>query len=88
MNISEILENAQDPIQECAGSPVIIAAKFEELSATLIDYTNKTSEEILTILQRQAKRYSACGGNNSDQFGVIRKSPKLGWKTLVALLSD
>jgi hypothetical protein len=85
----DLLEASQDPLNFCAGSPVIMGASFNDLAQHLSVMTevDKTKEEVLDIFMEQAKRFSACGANFSDQqTGVVRRNPETGWMYLVTLL--
>lgn len=90
MSITEQIELVEDPTQLCAGQVVIPAAKFEDLATVLAARTdvNKTDAEITAIFLTQAKRFSACGANFSDRFGVLRKNPNSGWNYLRDLILE
>ena len=89
LTINEIFLYAEDSLNLCAGQPVILSSSFESLSIHLSiqDGVTKTAQEIVTIFQEQSKRFSACGANNSDKFGVLRKNPETGWNYLVELIT-
>lgn len=90
MTILLELEWAQHPTAKCVGQHVIPASNFESLSESIAanEESKMTAEEVLSLLQEQSKRFSACGGNNSDseRFAVVRKNPKNGWKYLVDMI--
>lgn len=90
LTLIEVIEWSQDPIQMCAGSPVIPARNFQSLAEQLISFKEitKTSDEIVDIFKLQSKRFAACGANFSDKHGVVRKNPKTGWNYLVTLLTE
>ena len=89
LSIQEAIEWSEDRTYMCAGSPVVPAAKFTELAIELATYSEvpKTVAEIVDIFKEQSKRFSACGGNDADRFGVIRRNPKSGWKYIVDLVT-
>jgi hypothetical protein len=79
---------AQDPMQECAGSPIIPASNFDQLAAdvAVYDEVKLTAVEILEIFDYQSKRFVACGGNLNDRFAVLRRNPESGWQYMVDLM--
>ena len=89
----KVFENHQHPTDTCGREPVIPDANFEDLSEyiyTRLDiYTEveMSQEEFEDELQFQKKRFSACGANFSDRFGVIRKNPVNGWGYMVDLIT-
>tara|TARA_R110000772_G_scaffold182375_2_gene293633 strand:+ start:3537 stop:3821 length:285 start_codon:yes stop_codon:yes gene_type:complete len=88
LTILEMIALKQDPLALCAGQPVIPKANFEDLATELVDFPNvhKTIEEIVELFDEESKRFSACGANNSDRWGVLRKNPKTGWQYIVDLI--
>lgn len=89
MTTQECIEWAQDPIQECAGQPIIPASNFDSLAVSLANQSDidKTAEEILDIFREQSKRFTACGANLADRFAVLRKNKENGWQYLIDLLN-
>lgn len=89
ITLLELFEWAQDPTHLCAEQPIIPSSAFEELSLEASAYkeVTKTSEEILELFNEQSKRFSACGANNSEKWGVLRKNPKIGWQYLIDLIT-
>ena len=87
--ILEAIAWYQDATNLCAGQPIIPAANFNDLIEELVTYpeVTKTAYEMGEILADQTKRFSACGANNSDKWGVIRKNPKTGWQYIVDLIT-
>lgn len=79
---------AQDSMQDCAGSPIIPASSFDQLSEDLAVYdeVKLTASEILEIFNYQSKRFAACGGNLNDRFAVLRRNPESGWQYMVDLV--
>jgi hypothetical protein len=79
---------AQDPTALCADQPIIPAANFEQLSKDVQEYdeVELSEQEAYDLFTEQAKRFSGCGANNSERYGVLRKNPKTGWQYLVDLL--
>lgn len=90
MTLQETFDWTQDPTQICANCPVITNANFTDLATQAVEFTEvtKTIEEIEEIFVEQSKRFSACGGNNSERFGVLRKNPKTGWQYLIDLITE
>jgi hypothetical protein len=71
-----------DPIRICVGCLVIPSHNFQTLVETLIDNNliTVTTEEGIQILTTTSLRFSACGANHSEKYGVLRKNKKTGWK--------
>ena len=71
-----------DPLKTCVGNPVIPEHSFEALALALVtnEMTERTVGEVVSILKNATLRYSSCGANNGDKFGVIRKATKTAWK--------
>lgn len=90
ISIEELFEWAQDPIQTCAESPVILQANYEKLITQLVELPEvvMTAQEIQELFFEQGKRFTACGANNNERFGVLRKNPKTGWKYLIEKVTD
>jgi hypothetical protein len=88
LTLLQTIEWCEDPIQICAGQPIIPASKFEELANEMVAYPEvlRSAEEIVAILKDQTKRFSACGANQADRFGVIRKNKVNGWQYIVDLV--
>lgn len=86
LTLMQQLEWAQDPMQFCAGQPVIPAYNFEELAVNVAKFpeVTKTSDEVLALFQEEGKRYTACGANNDDRLMVMRRVPDTGWAPLAA----
>lgn len=89
MELLERISWFQDPLQLCAGQPIIPAAKFDDLATAVIEYTevNLTHAEVLALLYNESKRFVGCGGNHNEKFAVLRKNPKGGWSYLATLLT-
>jgi hypothetical protein len=89
LTLLETIAWAEDRIYLCAGQPVIPASNFETLSVDLAAYpeVHKTAEDIYNLLREETKRFTACGANHSDRFGVLRKNPKGGWQYIVDLIT-
>ena len=85
MTLAERFDWAQDSIQICANCPVILAAEFDALATAVIAFNEVTltHAEIIDLFELHAKRFSACGGNNSERYGILRRNPKTGWKYLI-----
>jgi len=90
ITLTDILNWSQDPIQTCGEQPVILAAEFNALAADVKELSSisLTKDEVLNVFKEQAKRFSACGANNSEKFGVLRKHPVSGWNYLEVLLTS
>lgn len=88
ITLLETIAWKEDPMQLCAGQPVIPAANFALLAKDAITFkqVKKTEEEIIDILKEQSKRFAACGANFSDRLGVVRKNPDTGWQYIVDLI--
>jgi hypothetical protein len=86
--ILNILAWAEHPLLECAGSKVIMAEEFSPTATQIADLSivDKTAKEINDIFLMQSKRFSACGANNSEKYGVLRKNPQIGWNYIVELI--
>lgn len=89
LSLQETILWSEDHTYMCAGSPVVPAANFTELAIELAVYpeVTKTVSEIVHIFKEQSKRFSACGGNDADRFGVIRRNPKSGWQYIEDLIT-
>ena len=89
LTLLNILAWAQDPTHVCAGQPVIASSSFEELAYLLSSRKDitLTKDEIVKTFIKESRRFSACGANNSDRMGVLRKNPKTGWTYLEDLLT-
>ncbi|KKK85473.1 hypothetical protein LCGC14_2772930 [marine sediment metagenome] len=89
LTIEEEFLWSEDTKLFCAGQAIIPAYKWTELTERLpeLDEVTKTSAEILTIFEEQAKRFVACGANFGERFGVLRKNKKTGWKYLIDLVT-
>lgn len=90
LTIEEQFLWAQDPIQTCAGQPIIPQYNFKPLAEELIKYKEVTYDVdgIIKLFFEVAKKYTACGANFNDKFAVIRKNPKLGWEKVVSRVTE
>ena len=88
--ILNILAWAEHPLLECAGAKVIMNENFAPTSEKIADLTNvyKTKEEIELLFREQAKRFSACGANNTEKYAVLRKNFQNGWIYFAKLILD
>jgi len=87
--IEDIFSWSEDPLNTCAGQPVIMGTSFSDLAHIIAtNYVTKlTEDEINALFLEQAKRFSACGGNFANvKTGVLRKSPENGWAYLINLI--
>ena len=89
ITLLETIAWKEDSMQLCAGQPVILAANFELLAKEVVAFpeVKKTEEEIIDLLQNETKRFAACGGNNAERFGVLRKGNSTGWQYIVDLIT-
>jgi len=80
----------QDPLQECAGQPVIAQHSFESLATELVEYTEitYTADELVALFFEISKKYTACGANNNEKYAIIRKNPEKGWTKIVAQVQE
>lgn len=87
--IENIMEYWQDPLQECADSPVVLAAKFGDAAKKISELPDisMSETEVLELFHEQAKRFSGCGANNSERYAVLRRNPKSGWKYIADLIT-
>lgn len=86
MSAIEIFEWYVNPLELCSGHAVIGNPNFLPLAEALKEEDSAlpaTVEEIVEIFTEQSKRFSACGANNSDKYGVLRKSSTTGWQYLL-----
>ena len=90
MTVIETIEWAQDPLQDCGGQPIIPEAGFLTLAVNLILHAEvtKPQEELMKIFKAQSLRFTACGANNADGFGVLRRNPESGWAYLLELILE
>lgn len=89
--LSEIFTSYEDPLQQCAGQPVILGSEFESMATDVSQFDNivKTKEELVLLFKEQTKRFTACGANNADErFAVLRKNPANGWEYLITLVQE
>ena len=72
----DYLEWAQDPLQDCAGQPVIPASNFPSLATDIsaLDEVHKSAEEIEALFWLQSKGFTACGANLGDRFAEIGRA--------------
>lgn len=84
LTLEEHITWHQDPLQCCAGQPVIPQYNFEPLAKVLIgvEDVTKSVEDLVLLFFEEAKKYTACGGNLDERFAVIRKPPN-GWGKLI-----
>lgn len=86
LTLLETIEWSQDPLEICAGQPVIPVTNFEELALEVQAFKEVTmsSDDILIWFKDQSKRFSGCGGNNADAtWAVLRRNPKTGWQYVI-----
>ena len=76
---------AQDPLQCCAGLPIIPQYNFRPLAEAIEPYPDVlyTVDEIVEIFFEIAKKYTACGANHNDKYAVMRKGNASGWKKAI-----
>lgn len=81
---NEICDFFIDPTKTCAGNHIIPSHNFENLVETLNDNTllEIPIEEALEVLRISSLKFSACGANNGEKYGVLRKNTKTSWKYL------
>lgn len=81
----QTFEWSEHPMNLCAGSRVIDASEFENLAENLLEFpeVKLDMEALLLLFLHQSMRFSACGANNSERFGVLRKNKKVGWQYLI-----
>jgi len=84
LTIEEHIIWHQDPLQQCAGEPIIPQYNFEPLAKVLVgvEEVTKTVEDLILLFFEEAKRYSACGANLNATYAVIRRPPS-GWGKLI-----
>ena len=85
--IIQILERYEDPRQMCAGSVVIPHSSFEDLSKSL-EALSPRNLPFADILVEESHKFTLCGGNSSDRFGVLRKSSNTGWLNTAKRLEE
>jgi len=85
LTLIQTIEWSQDPLEICAGQPIIPAINFTELALELILFpeVTMTADEIVAWFKEQSKRFTACGGNNAERYAVLRKNPKSGWQYVI-----
>ena len=86
LTIEELFEWAQGPLQVCAGQPIIAQHKFEGFALSLQNYPEVKLDAVAleAYFTEKAKKYTACGANNNERFGVLRKNPDAGWSKIIA----
>ena len=83
----EILNNYISATASCAGNFIITKDRFLDLSVELSENSdNKTSEEILKILNQMSLKFTACGGNNGEKYAVVMRYPVQHWKYLIVAI--
>ena len=89
MELIDILMWAEDPLNQCGGQPVIMASSIDTLAQDLAEFPSViySEEQINLKLRNETKRFSACGANNSERFGVLRKNPETGWQYIIDLIT-
>jgi hypothetical protein len=79
---NEVCDLFVDPLRTCVGNAVIPEHNFEALALALVtnNMTEHTMGDVVSILEKASLKYSGCGANDSDKYGVIRKNTKTSWK--------